>query len=487
MLCAATAIAAQAQTFTMLLNFDGPDGSAPIALVQGVDGNFYGTTAGGGTNCGPYGCGTVFKITPEGALTTLYSFCSQPSCTDGIYPYAGLVQATDGNFYGTTSQGGSNIHAGTVFKITPAGNFTTVYSFCTQTDCSDGNSPTGGLIQGTDGSLYGTTFTGGTGGAQYCESGCGTVFKISPNGTFTSLHQFTGYSFEGSGPDAGLVQGKNGNFYGTTKYGGAYDQCPLGYGCGTVFEITPSGRLTTLHSFAGHPGDGATPYAGLVLTADGTLFGTTSSGGANDQGTAFKVTPAGDLQTIYNFCSQPNCSDGVMPEAALVWATDGNLYGVTPEGGAYGPGLIFKMTPAGTLTPLYSYCPQGYPQCPDGNFPLGLVQATNGIFYGTTDEGGDLFCGPPYGCGTVFSLSVNLGSFVKTLPPAAKIGAEVGILGTDLTGTSSVRFNGVAAQFTVKTPTLILTRVPSRTTTGYVTVTTRSGVLKSNLPFLVIP
>jgi uncharacterized repeat protein (TIGR03803 family) len=482
---ASIATVAPAQTLTTLFSFDNFNGEDPVALVQGVDGNFYGTTAGGGVNCAPYGCGTVFKMSPSGNLTVLYNFCSQPSCADGMYPYAGMIQATDGNFYGTTSQGGSNLHAGTIFRITPAGNFTMIYSFCSQTNCTDGNYPTGGLIQGADKYLYGTTFDGGQGDAQYCDGACGTVFKISLDGTFTSIHRFTGYNLEGSSPNAALVQAKNGNFYGTTQYGGAYDNCTFGYGCGTVFEITPNGKLTTLHSFAGRPADGAMPYAGLASTAGRMLFGTTSTGGANDQGTVFKVTPMGDLQTIYNFCSEPNCTDGFMPEAGLVLAA-GSLYG-TAQGGAYASGLVFNLTPEDALVPLYSFCSEGYPQCPDGDFPEGMFQATNGAFYGTTSEGGDLSCDSPYGCGTVFRLDLGLHPFVKTLPAAAKIGTEIGILGNSLVGATGVTFNGTSAQFTVKSSTLILARVPTAATSGTVQVTLPNSTLSSNVPFYVLP
>jgi uncharacterized repeat protein (TIGR03803 family) len=253
-------VASAAQTLTTLASFNGIDGSDPYSapLLQGTDGNFYGTTAYGGANCFSTGCGTVFKITPKGVLTTLYSFCAQSSCSDGDYPYAGLIQAADGNFYGTTSQGGSNGHAGSIFKITSAGKLTTLYSFCSQTNCADGNYVTGGLIQGADGNFYGTTFSGGIGDAQYCSGGCGTVFKLTPQGILTTLHNFSGYNIEGSAPNAGLVQAKNGNFYGTTTSGGAFNTCSVGCN-GTVFEITPAGSLTTLHSFAASPTDGATP------------------------------------------------------------------------------------------------------------------------------------------------------------------------------------------------------------------------------------
>ncbi len=240
LLCAATAIASPAQTFTSLLSFDDTDGAYPEAgLVQATDGNLYGTTYEGGAN----NYGTVFKITPSGTLTTLYSFCSPVGCPDGdgANPLAGLLQATNGNLYGTTSGGGTNSE-GTVFEITPAGELTTLYSFCSQVGCTDGGNPYAGLLQATNGDLYGTTYGGGAGIR-------GTVFKITPSGMLTTLYSFCqqgGGCSDGASPAAGLVQATNGNFYGTTQYGGVD-------GYGTVFKITPSGTLTTLHSFENAP------------------------------------------------------------------------------------------------------------------------------------------------------------------------------------------------------------------------------------------
>jgi uncharacterized repeat protein (TIGR03803 family) len=231
--CGATAIVSPAQIFSTLYSFAGPptDNSSPYAgLVQASDGNFYGTASGG--ECCIFG--SVFKITPSGALTTLYNFCSQSGCTDGAFPLAGLVQGTDGNFYGTTNEGGTGTCLGdcdgTVFKITPDGTLTTLYSFCSQPDCADGTLPSTGLIQARDGNFYGTTAYGGANGLL-----SGTVFRITPSGTFTTLYNFCSQSdcSDGSQP-SGLVQATDGNFYGTTAYA-AYD-----YGTyGTVFKINP--------------------------------------------------------------------------------------------------------------------------------------------------------------------------------------------------------------------------------------------------------
>jgi uncharacterized repeat protein (TIGR03803 family) len=457
-----------------------------MALIQGADGNFYGTTGIGGATNG----GTVFKMTAAGMLTMLYSFCAQSNCADGRLPVAALIQATDGNFYGTTGVGGAN-DGGTVFKITPAGKLTTLYSFCSQSDCTDGEFPSG-LVQGIDGNFYGTTGNGGF-ISQYCfnTSGCGTVFKITTGGALTTLHTFClrkGCT-DGLNPEAGVIQATDGNFYGTTSEGVSSG--------GTVFKITTDGTLTTQHAF--HGTDGGMPQSGLLQAGDGKLYGTTSAGGANGYGTVFNMTLGGKLTTLYSFCSQLNCPDGSSPKAGLIQATDGNFYGTTLYGGTnqnpacfpfnnfVGCGTVFQITPGGTLTTLYNFC--GQQNCNDGNQPFGgLFQATNGELYGTTFGGGNpTFCPAVDGCGTIFSLNTGFGPFVKTLPLAAKVGSGIGILGNNLAGTTSVAFNGTSANFVVKSPTLILTHVPPGATTGYVTVTTPTGVLTSNVPFHVIP
>ena len=376
--CAATAIGAPAQTLTTLHSFEGnpSDGLNPEAgLVQATDGSFYGTTRAGGDCDGYPGCGTVFKITPTGTLTILYSFCSQSNCADGAAPYGGLVQATDGDFYGTTDLGGA-YNYGTVFKITPGGALTTLHSF----DNVHGGNPQAGLVQATDGNFYGTTNAGGL-------YDSGTIFKITPGGVLTTLHTFQGYPSDGANPVAGLVQGTDGNFYGTTVSGGAYNYY------GTVFKITPSGTLTMLYSFEGS--DGANPVAGLVQGTDGNFYGTTAQGGGFlSYGTVFKITPGGVLTTLHTF----DITDGASPGAGLVQATDRNFYGTTESGGDANAGTIFKITPSGTLTTLYSLCAQN--GCTDGAFPVaGLVQATDGNFYGTTRGGGSA------DDGTVFRLS----------------------------------------------------------------------------------
>ncbi|MGH9453115.1 MAG: choice-of-anchor tandem repeat GloVer-containing protein [Terriglobia bacterium] len=442
LVCAAAAIALPAQTLTTLHSFSGPpDGAAPFAgLVQATDGSFYGTTDAGGIYEGCFngysaGCGAAFKITPSGAVSILHSFCAQGGmlCPDGYHPLAPVIQATDGNFYGTTPQGGAH-NAGTVFKITASGTLTTLYAFCSQSQCADGGYDgfTGaGLVQGADGNFYGTTPYGGT-------NLQGTVFKITPAGALTVLYSFCsgGYGCpDGYYAITGLVQGTDGNFYGTTDDGG---NLPPNNG-GTVFKITPSGALTTLYSFCSQGGtacaDGNDPWAGLVQGTDGNFYGTTTWGGAHDRGTVFKITPSGTLTTLYSFCSQGGeaCTDGNYPNSALLQASDGNFYGTTDEGGNNntiicgdgGCGTLFQITPTGTLTTLYSFCSQS--NCADGANPFtaALVQATEGNLYGTTADGGTSnTCIIPYGCGTVFKLSLGQAPAVNLNPVSLTFGPQ---------------------------------------------------------------
>jgi len=487
-LCAMTVIALSAQTFTTLYSFDDTDGQYPYRLVQATNGDLYGTASSGGVNNG----GTVFKITPGGTLTTLYNFCAQSGCTDGAYPYAGLLQAPNGDFYGTTQGGGayctSGAGCGTIFKMTPGGTLTTLYSFCTQgsyPNCPDGSLPSA-LIQTSNGDFYGATANGGA-NPGLLGSGGGTVFKMTPSGTLTTLYSFSAQSgcADGSTPVA-LLQAPGGNFYGATGVGGA------GFpGSGTIFKITPTGTLTTLHTFCSQPAgspctDGTGPQ-GLILATDGDFYGTTNHGDyPNYGGTVFKMTPAGLLTTLYSFCAQSGCTDGEAPAAGLVHASDGNFYGTTDSGGTnsiYG-GTIFKITPDGTLTTLYSFCAQS--GCADGQDPSApLVQDTNGLLYGTAVNGGSDACSG--GCGTVFSLSLGLGPFVETQRTSGKVGEIVKILGNDLTGATSVSFNGTEAVFNVVSPSLIETTVPAGATSGKVQVVTPSRTLSSNVPFRVLP
>ena len=475
--CVVAAVPSSAQIiYTTLVNFNGTNGGVPTAaLIQATDGNFYGTTSTGGAN----NQGTVFKITPRGTLTTLYSFCALTNCADGASPAAGLVQGPDGNLYGTTSVDGVNGLGGTVFKITPRGTLTTLHSFCAVTSCADGFAPNAGLIQGTDGNFYGTARAGGS-------SDYGTIFKITPAGKLTTLHSFD--NTDGAYPEAALVQVPDGDFYGTTSEYGAY-------GGGTVFRFSAiTGKLTTLHSFCAlsRCADGYRSFSALVRGTDGNFHGTTQGGGPNGGGTVFKITPRGTRTTIYSFCALTSCADGFAPNAGLIQGTDGNYYGTTSNGNKYCPagttpfcGTTFKITPRGTLTTLHNFC--ALTNCADGGGPnAALLQGTDGSFYGT-NTGGGTSNNCTYGCGTIFKLSVGLRPFVTPQTDVGRVGAKVIILGTDLTGASRVSFNGKTATFTVVSASEITATVPAGATTGKIEVTTPSGTLTSNTAFYVTP
>jgi uncharacterized repeat protein (TIGR03803 family) len=316
---------APAVTFTTLHSFHRVDGTNPFAgLIQGIDGNLHGATYRGGGA----GTGEIFTITPSGALTLLYRFC-RPNCLEGAGPTSEPVQDIDGNFYGTTLFGGVN-DQGTVFRLTPSGNLTTLYSFCPNAGCPDGSQPSG-LVRASDGSFYGTTFYGGAGAD-------GTVFRITAGGTLeitaagelTTLHSFDGT--DGTNLESALVQGSNGKFYGTTSGGGPNQNS------GTVFSITAGGEFTTLHNFNG--ADGNDVFAGLVQGTDGNFYGTTFYGGTNDDGTIFKITPSGALTTLYNFAGM----DGENPYAGLVQDTNGAFFGTTYVGGKDNNGSVFSLS-----------------------------------------------------------------------------------------------------------------------------------------------
>ncbi|MFZ0419618.1 MAG: choice-of-anchor tandem repeat GloVer-containing protein [Candidatus Sulfotelmatobacter sp.] len=466
-----TTQAAQAQTFKTLFSFDGTDGASPYAgLVQGTNGNLYGTTEADGVN----DRGTAYEITPSGTLTTLYNFCSQSGCTDGASPYAGLVLATNGNFYGTTYVGGAE-DDGTVFELTPSGTLTTLYSFCSQTSCTDGANPYAGLVLAANGNFYGTTVFGGA-------HGYGTVYEITPSGKLTTLYSFCSLSgcTDGSGVTSALIQATNGNFYGVTCESGCFGTG----GYGTVFELTPKGKLTTLHTFCSVSGcaDGSYPTAGLVQAANGNFYGTTANGGTSNWGTVFEITSAGKLTTLYDFCSLTGCADGAHPNAALTQAPNSNFYGTTCGSfcNAPGSGTAFEITPKGALTTLYNFCSQT--GCTDGANPTATpLQDTNGTFFGTTYYGG------ADNAGTVFSLSDGLGSFVSFVVGSGEVGQTVEILGQGFETTSSVSFNGTSSTFKAVSNTYLTATVPSGATTGPVTVTETSGTLKSSKTFDVTP
>jgi uncharacterized repeat protein (TIGR03803 family) len=449
-LASTLAMSASAQTYTELLSFDGNTAAGPkTPMTQGIDGSLYGTTYYGGTgtcfdNQG-IGCGIVFKITRDHEFKIVYNFQEKGGV---YYPANNLVVGDEGNLYGTTLAG-----AGTIFKVTPGGTLTTLHSFG-----PGGSNPQGGIVKGADGNFYGTTFYGGA-SSNFCPSGCGTVFKMTPAGSLTTIYSFCpqNYCPDGENPQGILAQGIDGSFYGTTIYGGLYK-------LGTFFKITPKGTFTLLYAFSGFdlfPG-------GVLLASDGNFYGTS-------QTSVFRLTPEGAFTIL------SGTGNGNNPNL-LTEGTDGNLYGTLQFGG---DGSAFQMPLDGRLSTLYNFA--GYPN--DGSFPIGsLLQATDGKFYGVTYTGGDAPCnyGSFPGCGTIFSLNMGLDPFVAFLNRAGKVGQNFGILGQGFTGTTSVSLNGTPATFTVKSDTYLVATVPAGAKTGYVTVTTPGGALTSNVPFYVI-
>jgi len=459
----ALALSSGAQTFTTVFDFDNTNGAEPNFLVQGDDGNLHGTTTAGGVRK----AGTVFQLTPDGKLTTLYSFCSRKNCTDGYEPLS-LVQTSDGSWFGLTSTGGFKSSScafgcGTLFQLTPSGALRVLHSFCSQTNCTDGASPTPQLIQAADGKFYGTTKFGGA----YNQ---GTIYSLTSSGNFTVLYNFC-YPTNCSGgqlPWVGLIQANNGVLYGTTAFGGTMG------GGGTIYRITTNGNFSSLYGFTN--GEEAAPDA-LIQGADGNLYGTSLSVGTG--GTVFKFSAGGTYTTLHTFCLQSGCPDGYGPYGGLTQGSDGGLYGITPNGGSGSGGTIFEITRTGTFVLPHSFCAGGG-SCPDGYVPLALIQGTNGLFYGVTQSGG-------IGYGTVYSLSMGLGPFVKATSTFGRVGMTIGVLGNNLIGTTSVTFNGTSASFTVVSDTYITASVPTGATTGTIEVITSSGTLSSNVPFRVLP
>ena len=362
----------QAQTLTVLHNFSstGPDGQLPLAGLVLANGNFYGTTEQGGSRAGT---GTVFQLDAKGHETVLYAFTG----TGGSFPSAGLVRDAEGNLYGTTTEGGQ-FNLGTVFKLDSSGVETVLHHFEGGTD---GSIPFAGLILDAAGNLYGETNAGGD-----ATCNCGTVFEIGADGAESVLYRFTGGT-DGSVPVTGnLIRDSAGNLLGTTADGGASGQ-------GAVFKIHPDGTETTLYSFTGKS-DGGSPYSNLIRDGKGNLYGTTSGGGTFRFGTVFKIDSRGNETVLHNFAGG---SDGESPMAGLVLDSKGNLYGTTIAGGVvgkYGYGTVFEISQNGTETVLHAF------NRLDGASPaVGLIIDGKGNLYGTTSSGG------VQGRGTVFKVT----------------------------------------------------------------------------------
>jgi len=452
-------VRAQAQTITYLAPQNIIAARSPSLFVQATDGNFY---SSGDSVDRPNGY--IYRMTPAGAITIVYRFCSHTHCSDGDQPLSPVL-GSDGNLYGVTAAGGNSTASGTVYKLTLGGELTTLHSFCPTSGCADGQYPEG-VVLASDGNLYGTTQFGGVN----ADGRAGTIFSISPGGKFKLLYTFCSQAncADGWQPSSPPIQGSDGNFYGVAQFGGT------GTGAlGVAYKLTPAGVYSVLYNFCSRTGctDGAQPVS-ISQGPHGGLFGITSVGGGGFKscGTAFGIGPKNRYSVLHRFSDADGCS----PYNALTLANDGNFYDVS--GTFSGGGFIFQITPEGAFTPLYDFsCCQG------GYDPAGmLLQGTDGGLYGATLYN-------PNGCctGSIFRFSNGLSPLVETVPVAGPVGQSVIILGNNLTGSTSVTFNGVQAAFTVESDTYIKATVPKGATTGTVSVTTPSGMLNSNPDFLV--
>lgn len=324
-------------TETPLYGFTcGSNGEGPGGLVMDKKANLYGTTVDGGSA----GCGVVFKLARKKRETTVHEFSGEPN--DGCNPESALIIGKNGDFYGTTNGGGKNLSNGTVFRLTPHHVETVLYDFCAKANCADGGSPYAGLTADAAGNLYGTTERGGS---RHCKFECGALFKLAPHGTEKILYAFKGSPDDGSIPDGNVVIDQMGNLYGSLYVGGRRG-CYANLGCGAIFKIAPHGKETILRLFKGGRKDGANPVAGPILDGNGNLLGTTYYGGNQDCGlgcgTVFAIAPDRAMTILHEF---NGATDGANPTAGLVVDSLGNLYGATTFGGASGYGTLFEITP----------------------------------------------------------------------------------------------------------------------------------------------
>ena len=529
------AIPTQAQTYKVLHKNPGAPGiSNPSdeAIAQGRDGNLYTTDVLGGVSDD----GTLFKFTPSGVATIVN--------TINYYPAGGVTLGTDGNFYGTNQNGGTFLcgesDGGQVYKVTPAGVQTILHSFMGN---GDGCNPYSAPIQAVNGVFYGTTTVNSYGGNN-AES---TVYTVTSGGVFTAIHTFTGP--DGQNVYAPLVQGTDGNFYGDTIGGGTND-------LGVIFKMTPAGAVTVLHSF-GTPPDGKLAYYGLIQASDGNFYGTTVYGGTGGNGIVFKITPGGTYSVLYNLNGH---SDGANPSSSLVQASDGKLYGVANLNGSTQFGTIYSITTSGTYSVVYNFdnATGAYPASPLRQNTNGILYGTtyNGGDLSACNGGG---CGVLYSLnigavpfaglvstsgkegakigilgqgfkttsvvafGGVQATSIKLGSatfitatipigaltgsvtvttgttklssntrfrvtptFPSFSPTSGPVGTPVVLTGTGLTQTTKVTFGGVkATNVTVNSDNQVTASVPTGAKTGKIVITTKGGSAKSKTDFTV--
>lgn len=436
------AAAMQAQTYSDLHDFNNTDGCCanyPSMMAQGEDGNIWGATTSGGTNFG-----NIFKITPTGTFTDVHDF----DLTHGGSPQGGISMGTDGNFYGTTFEGGSH-SAGTIFKITSGGTFTELYDFA---NGSDGGFPRTPPVQAADGNLYGATGNGTT----------PVLYKITPSGTFTVMVTLASQSY------SPLLLAADGNLYGTTLFGGTFN-------AGTVFQFSPSTKkLKTIFNFQTE----SSPHGPLMQGVDGALYGTTAAGGTASGGVVYRITTAGVYKVLTNF-STINTANGATPFAGLVQGSDKFLYGVTSVGGTNKIGVLFKVSTSGTgFTVVHSF------DTTTGDTPYSTpLLHTNGTIYGLTYHGGS-----HTSYGVLYSMNVGLKPFVAPVVlHSAKANATVELLGQGFNTATGVLFGTGAGTLTISSDTFATAKVTTGATTGLITVNEPGGNLTTLQTFKITP
>src|SRR6185437_13622780 len=424
-----------------------PSCSSNETISQSPGGNLISTNHSGCSNNVTANPPAAYEIGFQGANFKILQAFTQAFA----WPYSGLVLGTDQRFHGTINGGGTRNH-GAVFRLSPSGAITYEHNF---EGGADGGVPWAAPIPGADGAWYGTTP-----GASKDYSG--TIYKIDTNLHYSILHNFSSPDPAGGSPITSLVQGTDLYFYGTTLGGGQN-------GLGTFFRISSTGNLTVLHAFTSSE-DGPT-IGPLIQASDGDFYAVTSSGDLVGTGDVLKMTPSGNVTILYHFAGG---QDGAQPGGGLVEGTDGNFYGTLTQGGAAGGGTLYRITPAGVFTKLHDF------RVASGEYPQDTpMQHTTGRIYGTTFSGG------ANSEGVIWEYDPGLTPFVTFLNVYGKAGAKVDILGQYFTASSVVSFNGVPAQNPVIQSTYIQATVPAGATTGFITVTTSKGTLKSNKQFVV--
>ena len=443
-----------AQTPTTIHDFNTAAGDVGVPVrygiaVQGRDGVLYGAAnAGGG-----FSVGGIYAINQAGAESIFYSFPHNfIGCQDG------LSLGSDGNFYGACNAGGANGY-GILYKLDPSGAYTLLHTF--SASGGDGGNPQSPPTQANDGNLYGTTSTGGA-------NGVGAIYKLTQAGVLTILYSFKNTT-DGTNPNAALVQGTDGNLYGSTADHGAN-------GYGVIFKVSTKGKLKVLHSFAG--ADGSVPVAALTQGSDGNFYACTFQGGTNNDGVVFKMSASGKYTLLHNFDTP---SDGSYCFAAMLQATDGNFYGTTNNYGSL-QDTIYKVTPKGVFSTVYQF--DGTSSSVGFGAANALVQSTDGLLYGATSFSAT---GVPRN-GTIYTLNIGAHTFARLTAQSGIVGASISIFGQGFDSSSVVAFGGVQAPGVVLQGTTYITvPVPTGALTGSVTITTGSNTLTSSQPFKVTP